>query len=221
MSERHVVGFAVSAQRLWALVGSGREPDGLLVDAHGTLAALDHDLRRSTPPTTASALAREVLAGRPDEKRAAEVVRLLVPVLAGVGERVGDGTALWLQDTMWLDWRAVLDAIGLTGLASVWATSNLSWPWREGHRVWWPIVTELSPEVLARVEAEFDRTGDRWRELLDALPEDAFVDEDGEPLDEPEDAREELAEVLDLAADWVRRAVPTGLSLVLVTDGDL
>lgn len=65
-----------------------------------------------------------------------------------------------------------------------------------------------------------DGGGPAWRAALDDVPDEAFVDTDGDPVDEVDDAREEVADTLELLSGWVTR-VPDGESLILVTRGDL
>ncbi|MEV4510376.1 hypothetical protein AB0K00_15590 [Dactylosporangium sp. NPDC049525] len=222
MSEREVLGFSVAADRLWALVGSGQDPDDLLGKEPGAVADLDFHLAHTWPGMTTAQLAGDVLAGRLDEQHAGDVTRVLVPLLGAVGIPVYDQQAIWLQETMALAWRPVFTALGLTTLAGLWETSNVAWPWPRGTqpRSTWPVVTELAPPALAAVAAEFGAlTGSGGPEWQAALPDAVFVDTDGDPLDDIDDAREELAEHLDLLAAWVAR-VPAGDSLILVMDGD-
>lgn len=225
MSEREVLGFSVVAEELWALVGSGQDPDELLGKEPGAVADLDFHLAHTWPGMTTARLAGDVLAGRLDEQHAGDVTRVLVPLLGAVGVPVYDQQAIWLQETMALAWRPVLATLGLGALAEHWESSNVAWPWPRGTepRSTWPIVTELPPAALAAVAAEFGALsveGDPvWRAALAALPDEALVDTDGDPLDDLDDAREELAEHLDLLAAWVTR-VPPGHSLMLVIDGD-
>ncbi|MEV0680699.1 hypothetical protein AB0I60_29710 [Actinosynnema sp. NPDC050436] len=227
MSERRVHGFTCSPDRLWGLVGSGQDPAEVLGDAaRDAVADLDHHLRRSGSGLTTAGLARDVLAGRPAEEHADDLARLLVPVLASVGAPAGDPGVIWLQDTMFLDWEPVLEELGLGALAASWGVADVAWPWPRGTRprAHWPVVTELAPGAPAAVAAEFGRqtaSGEpRWSEMLAGLDDDAFVDDDGDPVDDPEDVREELAEHLDRLAGWVA-GTPEGCSLFLVTDGDL
>jgi hypothetical protein len=186
---------------------------------------LDYHLAHTWPGMTTARLAGEVLAGRLDEQHAGDVTRLLVPVLGSLGVPVYDQEAIWLQETMALAWRPLLASLGLPALAAAWETSNVAWPWPRGTepRSEWPIVTELPPAAVTAAVAEFDAlTVDGepvWREALAALPDVALVDSDGDPLDDLDDAREELAEHLELLAAWVRRVGP-GESLILVIDGD-
>ncbi|MFC4040125.1 hypothetical protein ACFO1B_16980 [Dactylosporangium siamense] len=217
MSEREVLGFSVDVDRLWALVGSGQDADELLGKEAGAAADLDYHLAHTWPGMTTARLAADVFAGRLDERNAGDVTRLLVPVLSAVGIPVYDQEAIWLQETMFLAWGPVLGALGLPTLAGLWETSNVAWPWPRGTapRSTWPIVTELPPAAVAAPAAEFE-VGTGWRA---APPDELLVDVDGEPLDDLDDAREELAEHLDLLAAWVKR-VPAGESLILVIDGD-
>ena len=223
MSEREVLGFSIAADRLWALVGSGQDPDELLGKEAGAVADLDYHLAHTWPGMTTARLAGDVLAGRLDEANAGDVTRVLVPLLGAVGIPVYDQQAIWLQETMALAWRPVLTALRLTTLAGLWATSNVAWPWPRGTepRSIWPIVTELPPAAVAAVAAEFGALSvdgePVWQAALATLPDEALADDDGDPLDD--DAREELGEVLELLAAWVAR-VPEGESLILITDGD-
>ncbi|MET7426743.1 hypothetical protein [Dactylosporangium sp. NPDC005555] len=223
MSERHVIGFLVSTELLWDLVGSGLAPGDLLDDAAGEVAELDFHLARSWPGMTAERLARDVFAGQLDEANAGDVVRLLAPLLDAVAFPVYGEQALWIQETMALDWPPALKALGLPTLAAHWEQGNIAWPWPRGTspRSSWPVVTELPPVVLEAVRAEFAASG--WRSALEDLPYDALE------VDDPEDVREELAENLEQLAAWLlvtpepgRRCVaPDGNSLVLIMDGDM
>ncbi|WP_327001912.1 hypothetical protein OHA72_43330 [Dactylosporangium sp. NBC_01737] len=107
-------------------------------------------------------------------------------------------------------------------MEGLWETSNVAWPWPQGTepRSTWPVVTEVPPAAVAAVATEFGAlTGSDGSEWQAALPDAVFADADGDPLDDVDDAREELAEHLDLLAAWVAR-VPAGDSLILVIDGD-
>ncbi|MFF5229884.1 hypothetical protein [Dactylosporangium sp. NPDC000521] len=134
----------------------------------------------------------------------------LAEVVVAVGVPVYEQRTIWLQETMFLDWRPVLDALGLPTLARLWETSNLGGPA-------WPVVTALPPAVLT---AEFETSG--WQERLEELPDDAFADLDGEPVEDADEVREELTDSLDLLAAWCLRTTGTapGVSLVLVMRGD-
>ncbi|MEU0563607.1 hypothetical protein [Dactylosporangium sp. NPDC006015] len=134
----------------------------------------------------------------------------LAEVVVSIGVPVYEQRTIWLQETMFLDWRPVLDALGLPALAQLWGTSNVGGPA-------WPVVTELPPAVLT---TELEASG--WRERLEELPDDAFIDPDGDPLEDAYDVREELADSLELLAAWCVRTTETAptASLVLVMHGD-
>ncbi len=152
MAEQFLRGFAISLEKLYALVGSKR-PAILrrALAAEEIVEELDELLSEWGEQLTVRQSLEEIVAGALDRGHAYEYRRML-ELLAELVGRALEPVEVTLPGRGWQELGAALGGLGLRRLARLWSKDNLPFPWRRASStsaVAWPIATVVRAGDLA------------------------------------------------------------------------
>jgi len=212
MAEQFLRGFAISLEKLYAMVGCKR-PAILrrVLAAEELVEELDDLLSEWGEALSVKQTLEELVAGKLDREHAYEYRRML-ELLAEVVGRPLEPVEVTLPGRGWQALAETLPRLGLPRLGRTWYLDNFPFPWRRASTrsaVRWPIATLIQARALPPLLEEL-RAFDPKALLLTPLPQ-ALGGEAASP---------DLLSLLAALASWARSTSRSpGKDLLLLLDG--